>query len=290
LVEKKISGLPLESKRKLIDRESDSLTIERQCQLVELGRSSYYYEPCCDNEMNLILMREIDLIYTMRPYYGSRRIAWALNAKGYSVGRELIVKLMKKMGLEAIYAKPKRWNTSHPDHKVYPYLLRGVEIRHKDHVWSMDITYIRMRNGFLYLAAIMDWFCRYVLSWRLSNSLEGAFCREALQEALRMGKPHIFNTDQGSQFTSQEFTSILESHGIKVSMDGRGRALDNIFIERLWRSVKQEEVYLKDYKDGLEAYHSIDQYFRFYNEDRPHSSLDYISPAIMYKYIDKSEN
>ncbi len=281
MAQKKTADFSLEVKRQLIDHESDRLTIEEQCQLLRLPRSTFYYESCRDNTFNLLLMREIDEIYTAHPYYGSRRIAWVLNARDHAVGRDLVVSLMRKMGIETIYAKP-CLSEPHPGHKVYPYLLRGMEIRSKDEVWSMDITYIRMRNGFLYLTAVIDWRCRYVLAWRLSNSLEVRFCMEAVQEALKIGKPKIFNTDQGSQFTSIEFTSLLEKHGIKVRMDGRGRALDNVFIERLWRSVKQEEVYIKDYKDGLEAFHSLDQYFRFYNEERPHSSLGYIPPFEMY--------
>lgn len=269
-------------KRQLIDRGRDCLTIERQCGLLELPRATFYYESCRDDTLNLMLMKEIDELYTAHPYYGSRRMSWALNSKGYTVGRALVVTLMKRMGIEAIYAKP-RMSEPHPGHKIYPYLLRGVEIDSKDHVWSIDITYIRMRNGFLYLTAVIDWFCRYVLAWKLSNSLEGTFCREAVQDALKIGKPKIFNTDQGSQFTSIEFTDLLQEQGIKISMDGRGRALDNVFIERLWRSVKQEEVYIKDYKDGLDAYQSLNRYFKFYNEERPHSSLDYVPPARIYK-------
>ena len=226
-------------------------------------------------------MKEIDKLYTMHPYYGSRRMKWALNEKGFEVGRDLVVALMRKMGIEAIYAKPKL-SVSHPGHKIYPYLLRGMKITERDQVWSTDITYIRMRNGFLYLTAVIDWASRYVLSWRLSNSLDGYFCLEALLEALEKGKPSIFNTDQGSQFTSIDFTSVLEQHGIKISMDGRGRALDNIFVERLWRSVKQEEVYLKDYQDGSEALLGLDGYFQFYNKYRPHLSLGYKTPEKYY--------
>lgn len=228
-----------------------------------------------------MLMKEIDEIYTKHPYYGSRRMKWVLNNKGFEVGRDLVVTLMRKMGIEAIYAKPKL-STPHPGHKIYPYLLRGVKITEKDQVWSTDITFIRMSNGFLYLAAVMDWASRYILSWRLSNSLDGLFCREALLEALQNGKPIIFNTDQGTQFTSMEFINLLESRGIKISMDGRGRALDNVFIERLWRTVKQEEVYIKDYKDGIDVYLSLDNYFKFYNRDRPHLSLDYKTPEMCY--------
>ncbi len=281
MVEKKTQWLTLEIKRELIEVDSDKLTIARQCQLLDLARSTFYYEPYVDDSQNLILMRQIDEIYTMHPYYGSRRIAWVLGTKGYKVGRDRVVSLMKRMGIQAIYAKP---GLSCPQvgHKIYPYLLRGEKINHRDHVWSMDITYIRMKNGYLYLTAIMDWFCRYILSWKLSNSLEGIFCKEALVEALKVGNPLIFNTDQGSQFMSEDFTTILKSKGIKISMDGRGRALDNVFIERFWRSLKQEEVYITDYDDGLEANQRIGQYIQFYNNERPHMSLKYTTPAKVY--------
>jgi putative transposase len=272
----------LNTRRLLIDPEHKTLSIGQQCGLLEVPRSTYYYEPCRDDSLNLKIMRHIDEIYTMHPYYGSRRIAWILNSRGFMVGRDLVMTLMRRMGIEAIYAKP-RLSDPHPNHKIYPYLLRGYEINGKDQVWSMDITYIRMKSGFLYLAAVIDWFCRYILSWRLSNSMDVGFCIEALKEALETGKPLIFNTDQGAQFTSLDFTGILERNGIKISMDGRGRALDNVFIERFWRSVKQEEVYLKDYQDGLEAYQGLNRYFRFYNEERPHMALNYLSPAIVYR-------
>ena len=227
-------------------------------------------------------MREIDELYTAHPFYGTRRMSFVLKEKGFPVGRDLVRALMQKMGIEAIYAKP-NLSRAHLGHKIYPYLLRGVDVNRKNQVWSTDITYIRMKAGFLYLTAVIDWHCRYILSWRLSNSLDGAFCREALEEALNMGKPEIFNTDQGSQFTGPQFTEILEKNGIRISMDGRGRALDNIFIERFWRTVKQEEVYIKDYSDGLEAHQSLDEFMRFYNKKRPHSSLSYLSPETVYR-------
>lgn len=198
------------------------------------------------------------------------------------MGVDLARGLMKRMGIEAIYPKP-NLSKSHPGHKKYPYLLRGVEIKRINQVWSTDITYLRMRNGFLYLTAVIDWYSRYVLAWRLSNSLDGIFCREVLQEALKRGKPDLFNTDQGVQYTSVEFTKILLEAGVKISMDGRGRALDNVWVERLWRTVKQEEVYIRDYADGLDAYKSLERYFGFYNEERLHSSLGYISPGMMYR-------
>jgi Transposase and inactivated derivatives len=227
------------------------------------------------------MMREIDMLYMIRPYYGKRRMSFELGKKGYKVGVGLARTLMKRMGLEAVYAKPKL-SVPHPAHKVYPYLLRGVEINRVNQVWSTDITYIRMRNGFLYLTAVIDWYSRYVIAWKLSNSLDGIFCREVLLEAIRKGKPEIFNTDQGAQYTSMEFTKILLEAGILISMDGRGRAIDNIWIERLWRTVKQEEVYIQDYADGRDAYLRIERYFGFYNYERPHSSLGYQTPGLIY--------
>jgi putative transposase len=228
------------------------------------------------------MMKEIDRIFMSCPFYGKRRISAVLKSQGHKVGVDLARSLMRRMGLLAIYPKP-NLSKPHPDHKVYPYLLRGVEINRRDQVWSTDITYLPMRNGFLYLTAVIDWYSRYVLAWRLSNSLDGIFCREVLLEALKKGLPDIFNTDQGVQYTSVEFTKILVEAGIKISMDGRGRALDNVWIERLWRTVKQEEVYIRDYLDGLEAHRGLERYFKFYNEDRLHSSLGYVSPGVIYR-------
>ena len=278
--------MPLEVRRQFVGEAGTQLTIERQCQLLEVNRSTYYYQPCSSDERELLLMREIDELYTMHPYYGSRRMKWTLCENGFTVGRDLVVTLMRKMGIEAVYPK-RKLSTPHPGHKIYPYLLRGIKVTQKDHVWSTDITYIRMSNGFLYLTAVIDWASRYILAWRLSNTLDGGFCREAVLEALAKGKPHIFNTDQGSQFTSIDFTSLLEVRGIRISMDGRGRALDNIYAERFWRSVKQEEVYIKDYKNGVEAYEGLNRYFIFYNEQRPHMSLGYKTPKMLYLGIDK---
>lgn len=244
-------------------------------------RSTYYYEPYLDNAFNLAMMREIDELFTIRPYYGKRRMSIVLKAKGHEIGVDLARTLMKRMGIEAIYPKP-NLSVPHPGHKIYPYLLREVEVKRINQVWSTDITYLRMRNGFLYLTAVIDWYSRYVLAWKLSNSLDGIFCREVLLLALKKGKPDIFNTDQGAQYTSIEFTNILTEAGIRISMDGRGRALDNVWIERLWRTVKQEEVYIRDYVDGRDAYQSLERYFGFYNEERPHSSLGYKSPSMIY--------
>lgn len=247
-----------------------------------MPRSTYYYEPCREDTFNLAMMNEVDLIYTEHPYYGKRRMSIELKKKGHNVGIDLARTLMKRMGIEAIYPKP-NLSKPHPGHKVYPYLLRGVEIVRINQVWSTDITYLPMRNGFLYLTAVIDWYSRYVLAWKLSNSLDGIFCREVLLEALGRGTPDIFNTDQGAQYTSVEFTKILEAAGILISMDGRGRCLDNVWIERLWRSVKQEEVYIRDYIDGGDAHSGLDRYFNFYNETRPHSSLGYRAPGVIYR-------
>lgn len=221
-------------------------------------------------------MRRIDELYTKRPFLGSRKIALKL-----VVNRKRVQRLMRSMGIEAIYPK-RRTTRAAAGHKIYPYLLRNVAITHPDHVWSSDITYIPMQHGFLYLTAVIDWYSRYVLAWRLSNTLEGTFCVEALEEALKLSQPEIFNSDQGSQYTASNFTSRLESRGVQISMDGRGRALDNVFVERLWRTVKYEEVYLKDYRDGWEAESSLASYFRFYCQERMHQSLKYRTPKEVY--------
>jgi len=236
-----------------------------------------YYRPVGESAENLALMRRVDEQYLRTPFYGSRKLSVMLG-----VNRKRIQRLMRLMGIEAIY--PKR-RTTWPcvGHKIYPYLLRNVEVTRPDQVWASDITYVPLRHGFLYLVAVMDWYSRYVLSWRLSNTLTGSFCLEALDEALARAKPEIFNSDQGSQFTAAAFTSRLESCGIAVSMDGRGRAIDNVFIERLWRSVKYEEVYLRDYTDGWHAEASLAAYFRLYDEERIHQSLGYRTPAEVYR-------
>lgn len=282
MAEKKTSQLEINCKKGFIDREHNELTIKRQCELLDLSRSTLYYQPCTDSTRNLELMRLIDEIYTKNPEYGSRRIKFELNALNQLVGRERVRTLMRRMGIEAVYPKP-NLSKSHPEHKIYPYLLRGVRIDKVNQVWSTDITYIRMRNGFLYLTAVIDWYSRYVLAWKISNSLDGVFCREVTLEALEKGSPEIFNTDQGSQYTSPDFISILTERGIKPSMDGRGRALDNVFVERLWRSVKYENVYLKEYRDGLELKSGLGEYFVHYNEKRPHMSLNYEYPFEVYR-------
>jgi putative transposase len=262
--------------RRCIEPEHNRLTIARQCALVGITRSTWYYRPRGESAENLALMRLIDDQYLRTPFYGSRKLSLMLG-----VTRKRIQRLMRVMGIEAIYPK-RRTTWPGAGHKIYPYLLRNVEVTRPDQVWASDITYVPLRHGFLYLVAIMDWYSRYVLAWRLSNTLTGSFCIEALDEALSHAQPEIFNSDQGSQFTATAFTSSLELRGVAISMDGRGRAIDNVFIERLWRSVKYEEVYLRDYRDGWEAEASLAAYFRFYNDERIHQSLGYRTPADVY--------
>jgi putative transposase len=227
-------------------------------------------------------MRLIDRQFMTTPFYGSRRMTASLGRSGETVNRKRVQRLMAKMGLEALFPRP-RTTVAAADARVYPYLLRDRELTHSDEVWSSDITYVPMRHGFMYLTAVIDWFSRYVLSWRLSNTLDGRFCLEALDEALSTGRPEIFNTDQGSQFTSREYTGRLEGAGVAVSRDGRGRALDNVFVERLWRSVKYEDIYIKDYERVRELESGLTAYFRFYDEERPHQSLDYRTPGEVYR-------
>ena len=265
----------------MIDQNHD-LSIGRQTELLDLSRSSIYYKPVPESERDLELMRKIDIIHLKYPYFGSRRIRDELRDQGCDIGRGHVSTLMKKMGIQAIYQKP-RLSTPHPDHVIYPYLLRGLNIHRANHVWAADITYIPMAKGFGYLVAIMDWATRKVLSWRLSNSLDVSFCVEALEEAIRVyGCPEIFNTDQGSQFTSESFTGILKTNQIQISMDGKGRWMDNVFIERLWRSLKYEEVYLKAYESIAVARWEIGCYFDFYNQKRRHQSLDNQTPDTVY--------
>lgn len=261
----------------MIEAGHAGLAIQRQCDLLGLARSSYYYEPAEESAFNLELMRRIDAQYTRTPFYGSPKMTGWLRRQGLAVNHKRVERLMRVMGLAAIAPGP-RTSQKHPEHPIYPYLLRDLEIARPNQVWSTDITYIPMASGFLYLVAVMDWFSRYVLSWRLSNTMDVRFCLEALEEALGLGCPEIFNSDQGAQFTSADFTGALEKQGIRISMDGRRRAVDNIFVERLWRSVKYEEVYLKDYRDGGEAFEGLGGYFGFYNRERPHQALDYQTP------------
>ena len=260
------------------------MSIEQQCDLVGINRSSYYYKPCQESEFNLLLMRLIDEEYTKHPFYGSRRMTAWLCSKGYQVNRKRVQRLFGLMGLEAIYPKPNLSKSG--GHQKYPYLLTGLIIDRPNMVWSTDITYIRTKNGYVYCVAIIDWGSRYVLAWRLSNTLDSAFCIETLLKALELGTPKIFNTDQGVQFTSLAFLQILRERQIQISMDSKGRALDNIFIERLWRSVKYEEVYLKDYQGMQDAEKGLCEYFEFYNNERLHQSLDYHTPcSVHYELI-----
>jgi putative transposase len=248
-----------------------------------LHRSKLYYEPEPESEENLALMRLLDEQYTQTPFYGVERMTAWLRQEGYMVNPKRVRRLLRKMGLWAIYPGPKT-SKSTPEHRIYPYLLRNVPIRSVNQVWSTDLTYIRLHRGFCYLVAVIDWFSRYVLSWELATSLEASFCIQALDRALAVGSgmPQVFNTDQGAQFTSTEFTAQLLSHDIKISMDGRGRALDNVFVERLWRSVKQEEVYIRDYQNVGDAVNGLGRYFDFYNHRRLHQSLAYQTPAAIY--------
>lgn len=265
----------------MIDPNYSDISLRRQCELVGISRTGYYYQPVPESPQNLLMMRLLDQQYTRTPFYGTRRMTTYLNRLGYTINRKRVQRLMCKMGLEAIYPKP-RTSQKHPQHRIYPYLLRGLSIDHPNQVWSTDITYVPMPQGFMYLVAVIDWHSRYVLSWRLSNTLEVDFCLDALEEAFIVNKPEIFNTDQGSQFTSPRFTNRLEDENIRVSMDGRGRALDNIFIERLWRSVKYEDLYIKAYDTVPELHKGLSDYFLFYNEDRPHQGLNNRLPADLY--------
>jgi putative transposase len=262
---------------KWIDHDHPKLSVRRQCALLGIHRSQLYYEPAPEKPENLELMRLIDEQYLKRPFWGSRNFGVYLRNQGYRVNRKRIQRLMRKMGLEGISPGPSTSRPS-PGHKVYPYLLKDLLIERPNQVWSSDITYVPLGEGYLYLVAVMDWYSRLVLSWRLSNSLDADFCVSALDDALKQGRPEIFNTDQGTQFTSAVFTDRLQSAAIAISMDGRGRALDNVFIERLWRSVKYEDIYLKDYVSGADCQKGLRSYFTFYCHERPHQSLGYRTP------------
>ena len=262
----------------MIERENLELSVRRQCELIGLNRSSLYYEPVGESAYNLRLMRLLDEQYIRTPFYGWPRMTAYLRREGHLVNPKRVRRLMRLMGLQAIYPKRKT-STGAPGHKRYPYLLRGFKITRPGQVWSTDITYVPLQHGFMYLVAVMDWFSRYVLTWQLSNTLDGLFCRVALRQALEKGTPDIFNTDQGAQFTAVEFTRILETANVRVSMDGRGRALDNVFVERLWRTVKYENIYLRDYASVAELETGLHAYFHFYNHERLHQSLGYHTPA-----------
>ncbi len=266
----------------MIWRDRPGLGLSRQCEILAISRSSFYYTSKGESPTNLALMRRIDELFLKYPFYGSRQMARQLRRDGLCVGRHRVRRLMRLMGLSAIYQKP-RTSDPHPEHRIYPYLLKRLAITRPNQVWCADITYIPVQRGFLYLVAIMDWATRHVLAWRLSNTMDVRFCIEALNEALsKHGKPDIFNTDQGSQFTSFEFTGVLKDAEITISMDGRGRYMDNIFIERLWRSLKYEAVYLHELTDGFKAERVIGEWIEFYNTVRPHSVLAGRTPAEAY--------
>ncbi len=265
----------------MVDRGHPGLSVVKQCRLLQLSRSAVYYRTRQTKSSDRQLMAGMDRQYLKTPYYGSRRMTAWLRTQGHRVNRKRVQRLTRAMGLEAIYRKPNTGKPA-PGHRIYPYLLKGVVVDRVNQVWAADITYLPMSRGFLYLVAIMDWHSRYVLAWRLSNTLDVDFCIDALKEALSKGQPEIFNTDQGSQFSSEAFSGLLLERGIRVSMDGKGRYLDNIFVERLWRSVKYEEVYLKAYRNGSEARRGIGAYLDFYNRERPHQSLDYRTPAQVF--------
>lgn len=263
----------------MIEPNHPTLSIRRQCDLIGLNRSTFYWQPAGESPLNLALMALIDKEYTRAPFYGYRKMTARLNKQpDYHVNHKRVARLMAKMGLQAIYPGPKT-TVSHPQHKKYPYLLRGLEINRPNQVWAADITYVPLPYGFMYLVAIMDWFSRFVVAWQLSNTLDGAFCVEALRQALLHGQPEIFNTDQGVQFTAHDFTNELQSAHIRISMDGRGRVFDNIFVERLWRTVKYEDIYIKEYATVPALFTGLSDYFHLYNYERPHQSLGYCTPA-----------
>jgi putative transposase len=272
----------------LIEPDHGQISIRRQCDLVSLSRSSFYYEPGKESELNMLLMRLLDEQYTKTPFYGIRRMRAGLNRQGYQVNHKRVQRLMRTMGLYAVYPKP-RTTVSNKGDRVYPYLLRNFSIERPNQVWSTDITYVRMQHGFMYLTAIIDWFSRYVLTWELSNTLDGLFCLKAFEQAIRKGKPEIFNTDQGVQYTAADFAQAVERAGIRFSMDGRGRALDNVFVERLWRTVKYEDIYLKEYDSVPSLLKGLDQYFTFYNNERLHQSLGYMTPAEVHFRVPLTE-
>jgi putative transposase len=285
---KKKQAASLTEKRSWIERAHPELSIRRQCELLGLNRASWYWEPAGQTAHNLRLMRLIDEQYLRTPFYGSRRMAVWLVQQGYAVNRKRVQRLMRRMGIEAIYPKP-RLSQRAWEARIYPYLLRNVEILRPNQVWSSDITYVPLARGYAYLTAVLDWYSRYVLAWELSPTLDGAFCLAALDRALAQGLPEIFNTDQGAQFTSQAFTDRLKRCGIAISMDSRGRALDNVFVERLWRSVKYEEVYLREYETLGSLAAGLEAYFWFYCHQRPHQALGNRTPAAVYALAAKRD-
>jgi len=270
----------------MIERSHPQMSVRRQCELIDLNRSTLYYLPATQTELNLELMRRIDEQYTKTPFYGGPRMTAQLRRAGYEVNHKRVQRLMQQMGLQAIYPKP-RTSQKGAEVTIYPYLLQDLKIVRPNQVWSADITYVPMTGGFMYLVAILDWFSRYVLAWQVSNTLEGYFCVETLQQALSRGQPEIFNTDQGVQFTARSFTSTLEVARVRISMDGRGRVFDNIFVERLWRTVKYEDIYLHDYASVPALKTGLQRYFTFYNQERLHQSLGYRTPAEVH--FDRAE-
>jgi putative transposase len=273
----------------MIEWNNHDIPVYKQCELLGLSRSTAYYKPLPENPNKSLYKRLLDKKHTKHPFLGYRKLANHLKKLGHNIGEKKVRRLLREMGLTAIYPH-KKTSIPNKEHKKYPYLLRGVEINRVNQVWSTDITYIPLQSGFVYLTAVIDWYSRFVLSWRLSNTIDSRFCVEALEEALKFGKPDIFNSDQGCQFTSEEFTGMLIDKGIRISMDGKGRALDNIFVERLWRTVKYEEVYLKDYQGPIEAEEGLEEYFNYYNYERPHQSLEYKTPDEVFKIaLDKNK-
>lgn len=281
MAEKKVLIAPLGERRTLLDKTDSDFSLRQQCELLGINRSSLYYQPQGESEENQLLMRLLDEQYTKTPFYGVLKMQAYLKDIGHDVNHKRVRRLLRTMGLEAVYQKP---NTSkaNPEHKIYPYLLKGLDVNRCDQVWSTDITYIRLKTGFVYLMAVIDWYSRYVLDWSLSTTLDADFCIETVGRLLEKRQCEIFNTDQGAQFTTPRFTQPLLDKGIKISMDGRRRALDNIFVERLWRSVKYEYVYLQDIMSVRDAWLGFRDYFYFYNQERYHQSLGYLTPAQVY--------
>lgn len=267
----------------MVEQQHSSLSILKQCSLLSIHRSGLYYQPCLEREENLTIMRLLDEQYFKTPFYGVRRVTAWLQLQGHNINRKRVKRLMDLMGWQTIYRKP---NTSKPckENRIYPYLLKGLTVNRRNQVWAMDITYVPMRKGFMYLCAVIDVHTRYVVNWSLSNTMTAEWCREVVNEAIQQhGKPEIMNTDQGSQFTSEVFTELLKKNEIQISMDGKGRAIDNIFVERLWRTVKYEHIYLKVPDDGVQLYEGLNDYFCFYNNERLHQSLDYKTPDHCYQ-------
>jgi putative transposase len=275
--------LDCDHRRGLIEKDHPKMTVKRQCEFLGVPRATHYYRPRPASAQNLALMRAIDELHLAYPQFGSRNFVYWLNREGWRINRKRVQRLMRKMGLEALVLKRRGLSKPHPDHPVYPYLLKGTAVTRPNQVWSADITYVPIRGGCAYLVAILDWYSRKVLAWELSNTLDAGFCARARRRALsQYGNPEIFNTDQGSQFTSAEWLGVFKDRPIRISMDGRGRAIDNIYIERLWRTVKYDEIYLKDYVSLIDAHTQLDTFFRFYNDLRPHRAHNGATPAEVY--------